>query len=227
MITLRKADPLVLTGGQALLPRVNLLPPEIGERRAFRRVQVGLGSSVVAAVGVVVVLLVSASGSVADAQSDVDTAAARQRVLQSQTAQLRDVTATYRRTAAAQAMLTAAMGSEIRYSRFLDDLSRLVPTNVWVKSVTFTETAPAAAGAAAPATAVVAGRGTVTFSGVAFTHQDVSAWLDALAGQKGLTAVTLSSSTEALLGSRPTVNWTTTAVVSDDALSGRYTLQGS
>ena len=52
----------------ATLPRVNLLPPEIEEQRRFRKVQIGLGAGVVAAVGVVGALTLLASGAVGDAQ---------------------------------------------------------------------------------------------------------------------------------------------------------------
>ena len=38
--------------------------------------------------------------------------------------------------AAAQALLVTAMGDEVRYSRFLNDLSLSVPGNVWIRTIT-------------------------------------------------------------------------------------------
>ena len=208
------------------LPRVNLLPPEIAEMRRFRRIQVGLGSAVLGAVGVVALLYVAAAGSVSDAQADVDSANATNVSLQSQAAKYRDVTAVYARAAAAQAMLTQAMGEEVRYSRFLNDLSLTVPENVWLKNVTFTQAGSAAAPAAqaaAPTAIGTPGIGSVTFSGVGFQHDDVALWLESLATQKGYANPYFTSSTEALLGTRKTVNFTSTATLTPAAYSGRYT----
>jgi Tfp pilus assembly protein PilN len=207
------------------LPRVNLLPPEIAESRRFRRIQMGLGGAVLGAVGIVALLYVAASSSVSSAQSNVDSANARHTSLQAETAKYGDVTAVYARAAAAQAMLTQAMGEEVRYSQFLNDLSLTVPESVWLKSVTFTQTAAGAPGAAAATTTVLAkpGIGTVSFTGVGFKHDDVAVWLESLASQKGYADPYFSTSTEALLGTRKTVNFTSTATLTSAAYSGRYT----
>ena len=201
-----------------VLPRVNLLPPEIAIRRTFRQVQFGLGGAVLAAVGLVALLYVGATGAVSDAQTELDTSTATASQLQAEKAKYADVTAVYARAAAAQAMLTQAMGEEVRWSRFMNDLSLTVPDNVWVKNVAFTQAAaPAAAGSTEP------GIGTVTFTGVGFAHDDVAVWLEALAKQKGYANPYFANSTEALLGSRKTVNFTSTATLTSAALSGRYT----
>jgi Tfp pilus assembly protein PilN len=115
-------------------------------------------------------------------------------------------------------MLTEAMGQEVRYSGFLSDLSLSVPENVWLKSLTFTQ---------APTTASVGstepGVGTVTVSGVGFSHDDVAVWLESLAGQKGYTNPYFSSSTETLIGSRTVVDFESTATLTSEALSREYT----
>lgn len=208
------------------LPRVNLLPPEIAETRRMRRIQVGLGGAVLGAVGVVALLYVAASSSLSSAQSDLDAATATQASLQAETAKYREVTAIYARAAAAQAMLTQAMGEEVRYSQLLNDLSLSVPENVWLKNVVFTQTPATAGGAATTATAVpgvVPGIGTVTFTGIGFSHDDVAVWLESLASQKGYANPYFTASTEALIGSRKTVNFTSTAILTPAAYSGRYT----
>lgn len=227
-MTLKKDGDVLTTGARPLLPRVNLLPPEIGEARRFRRVQAGLAGSVVLAVGVVAVLYAGASGAVGDAQEQVDTASAQQRTLQSEAGSYRDVTATYRRALDAQNMLTAAMGQEVRYSRFLNDLALTLPSGVWVKNLTFSQTPPAAGKAAGTGTGtpVATEIGTVTVAGVADQHVDVAAWLDALAAEKGYSRPLLQTSTAALIGTTPVVNWQTTIAVSSDALTGRYSKTG-
>ena len=196
------------------LPRVNLLPPEIAERRRFRRLQVGMGGALVGAVGVVALLYVSASSGVAGAQGELDAANARNTTLQAQTAKYSDVTAVYSRAAAAQAMLTQAMGEEVRYSQLLNDLSLSIPSNVWIKNLVFAQD---------PAT--TSGIGTLTVTGVGFSHDDVAVWLESLADQndgKTYADPYFSNSTETLLGTRRTVNFTSTATLTPQALSHRY-----
>ena len=200
------------------LPRVNLLPPEIAETRRVRRIQIGLGGAVLGAVGIVALLYVAASSSVASAQTDLDAATANGTRLQAETAKYRDVTAVYDRAAAAQAMLTQAMGEEVRYSRLLTDLSLSIPENVWIKNLSFTQAAaPAALGS------TITGIGSMNVTGVGFKHDDVAVWLESLAGQKAYTNPYFASSTEALMGSRKTVNFTSTATLTPAAYSGRYT----
>ena len=204
--------------GVVALPKVNLLPPEIAEQARFKRVQLGLAGGVLASIGVVAMLFVSASGSLSDAETELSAEQATSARLQTETAKYADVTAVYAQAAAAEAMLTQAMGEEVRYSQFLNDLSLTVPENVWVTNVAFAQAAVAPAlGATEP------GIGTVTFSGVGFKHDDVAVWLESLAKQKGYANPYFSSSTEALIGTRKTVNFSSTVTLTPDALSKRYT----
>jgi Tfp pilus assembly protein PilN len=202
------------------LPRVNLLPPEIAETRRFKRIQVGLGATVAGAVGIVALLYISASSGVSGAQDKLDAETAKASSLQAQSAKYAGVTAVYARADAAQAMLTSAMGEEVRYSQLLNDLSLSVPSNVWIKNLVFSQTPPTATGGA-PA----AGIGTLSVTGVGFNHDDVAVWLESLADQNnGKTYVDpyFSNSTEALLGTRKTVNFTSTATLTPNAYSHRY-----
>ena len=204
--------------GHVTLPKVNLLPPEIAEGARFRRIQLALGGGVLAAVGVVAMLYVAASGSLNDANAELSAQTATGAQLQAENAKYADVTAVYAQAAAAEAMLTQAMGEEIRYSQFLNDLSLSVPENVWVKNVTFAQTVvPPALGSTEP------GIGTVTFTGVGFKHDDVAVWLESLAKQKGYANPYFSSSSEALIGTRTTVEFESSVTLTPDALSKRYT----
>jgi len=213
----------LIASAQGKLPRVNLLPPEIAERAAFRKVQVGLGCGLAATIGIVGLLFVSASHSVSTAQSSLDTQNARAQSLAQQKTQYADVTATYNAAAAAQAELTTAMGQEVRYSQLMHDLSLSVPSTVWLKSLTFTQAgsgASASAGAAAPGPGAI---GTVSVTGVGFSHDDLALWLESLASQKNYGNPYFSSSTEGLLGTKKVVNFTSTADLEPSAYSNRYT----
>jgi Tfp pilus assembly protein PilN len=205
------------------LPRVNLLPPEIAETAMLRKVQVSLGVGLIATVGVVGLLFVSASHSASSASSDLDRASGQSTTLIKQKASYGNVTATYDAAAAAQAQLTTAMGQEVRYSQLLHDLSLSVPSTVWLKSLSYTQAAPAAPAPGSAGTAATASIGTLAVTGVGFDHDDLALWLESLGGQKNYSDPYFSASNETLMGTRKTVNFTSTANLTPAALSGRYT----
>ena len=81
----------------------------------------------------------------------------------------------------------------------------------------------------APATGQACGTpsiGTVTFEGKGYTHNDVAAWLKALAEQKGYTDPTSPSRPRSRSGPRTRCTFTSQAVITDDALSSRLHRQG-
>jgi Tfp pilus assembly protein PilN len=210
----------------ATLPRVNLLPPEIEEQRRFKKVQAGLGLGVVVAVGVVGALVLAANGQVGAAQNDVDTQTARSTVLQADVAKYAEVPLVYAQVDAAKAQLTQAMGQEIRWSRFLNDLSIVTPGKVWLTNVTVVQqdaNASLAAAAPTPGAYETPNIGTITFQGKGSTHNDVAAWLKALGAEKGLANPYFTLSTEQKIGSEDSVTFDSQAVITEDLLSGRFT----
>ncbi len=200
------------------LPRVNLLPPEIGERVRFRRIQYGLGGGVLAAVGLVAALFLLAAGAVTEANQEVETATATGTTLQGEKDKYRDVEAVYAQAAAAQGMVAQAMGEEIKFSTQLYDLGLTVPGNVWLTNAAFKQAAtPPGVGSTVP------GVGSVTFSGIGFKHDDVATWLDALGKQPYYSNPYFTNSTAALIGTRKTVSFSSTVTLNSTALSGDYT----
>ena len=232
MIALRPDTETPVGTGPVVLPRVNLLPPEIAEQVHVRRLQAGLAAAVVLAALAVAVLYAASARSVGAAQDDLAAATARTVGVHTQVAGLRDVTAVYARAATAQQMLTAAMGREVRYSVQLTDLAQSLPPHLWLTSASWAQGDPAvpagraATGPVSPGgpvgRAAGGGIGTLTLAGVADTHRDVATWLDTLAASPQHGEVTLQSSTDALVGSHSVVTWTATATLTVTALSGRY-----
>lgn len=209
-------------------PRVNLLPPELADRRRLRRAKFGLGLSALAACGVVTLLYLLAAGQVAAADADLAGSQAEKVGLERQVATYSEVPAVYAQVAAAESALIQAMGREVRWSFYLNDLALKIPAKVWMDTVTVSSDATPAtstASAAGSPTAAVAGAavGQVTFSGRAFAHNDVAAWLDALAKQKGYADPYFSQSEVEVTGTRKTVKFATSVDVTTAALSGRYT----
>ncbi|HLZ37285.1 MAG TPA: hypothetical protein VKP64_05905 [Mycobacteriales bacterium] len=129
----------------AALPRVNLLPPEIEEQGRFRRFQAGLGAAAAVTVGVVGLLYVNASGSVTEAQQGLDAAQAKTATVNAETSRYAHVPEVYAQVAASEAMLTQAMGKEVRWSYYLNDLSLSLPGRVWLTQLQITQNVDAAA----------------------------------------------------------------------------------
>ncbi len=207
------------------LPQVNLLPPEIEQERRFRRTQFALGAAVVASLGVVGVLFLAASNQVSSAQGELADSQRQHTKLEARAAEYSQVPLVYAQVEAARAQLELAMGKEIRWSFFLNDLSLKTPNKVWLQSMTVlaTEESANAAVAATPGAYVMNnGNGVVNFQGWALKHNDVAAWLDSLAKQKGYSQPYFLNSTVQKIGDRDVVNFLSHVTITEDALSKRY-----
>ena len=189
------------------LPRVNLLPPEIFEKRQLQRAQLGLGVVVIVALVGVGLVYISGGSAVTDAKSRLQTAQTTQTNLQTQLTKLNYVTAEATQAQQAQAMLTQATASTIPFSTYLADLSLLTPKNVWFTAVTLTSTVPP--GTITSPTSAPATVGSVTFSGQALAHNDVASWLDSAAKEVGFSDPYFNSSSETLVPGTGTAPGTT------------------
>jgi len=208
--------------GVPVMPSVNLMPPEIAEAARFRRFQLAMGGAVLGAVAVVAALYMHAHGGVAGAQQQVDQAQAQSTALQGQLARLQSVQDVYTQVSSREAMLSQAMGGEIRWSRYLNDLSLRMPDHVWLTNVSASETG-ATATALPTSTTTPGSIGNIQFAGVAFSHDDVATWLDTLAKERGFVNPYFTSSAEAPLGAKDLVNFSSSTDINDKAKSGRYT----
>ena len=198
------------------LPSVNLLPPEIEEQRRFKRLQMLMGAAVVGAIAVVAGGYTLVHGGVADAQSQLDAANARHVQLQRQLTTYSNVKAINADVAAHEAMLTSAMGGEVQWSHYLNDLSLIMPDTVWLTQVSGQT-------GGASATAAGASIGSVKFTGVAMSHDDVATWLEHLAEESGFANPYFSNSTESKIGDTSVVDFSSSVDLTPDAHSGRYT----
>jgi Tfp pilus assembly protein PilN len=217
--------PTLTTQQIAAMPRVNLLPREISEGRKARQLRMALGGAVAASVVLVGAMYVMAHGSVGNAQGDLDSAQAQQSTLQAQVATYADDTALRAKRDDGVAMLQQGMANEVQWSRYLSDLSLRIPENVWVTNLSWTQNVDPVAPTSVPSDKVLTddGLGTVTVEGVALTHDDVAAWLNSLAKEKGYVNPYFSQSQDAKIDDRVVENWTSTVQLSTDALSNRYT----
>jgi Tfp pilus assembly protein PilN len=202
--------------------RVNLLPPEIGEKRNVRRAQAVMVGATAATVGVVGMLYMAQVARVNSAKDEVAAAEADGVRLQGELKKFSNVSATYAKRDAATALLDTALAPTVAWSQYLNDVSLTIPENVWLTELTVEQSMPG--GSSTPSDAsggsafFATGIATVTVSGKAFTHDDVAAWLDVLAKQRSFKNAYFSKSEVDKQSDIGIVVFDSTATVTDGAL---------
>ena len=178
-----------------VLAAVNLLPKTYAQRAAVKRAKIFAG------IAVVIALLLALLG-VADRHAEGERRARSRwtpRPLSARCSPPRrrrysEVPKVFSAVADAQAQLRLAMGNEVRWSFFLNDLALTMPSGVSLDTLAVTSpapgaptqaTAPSSAGASTATDptsgAGVPGLGTMNVSAKAFTYNTVANWLDSLA----------------------------------------------
>jgi Tfp pilus assembly protein PilN len=212
-----------LATGRAALPRVNLLPPEVHEARQLRRLQTGLGVGVALVAVAVGGLYFMASQGAKDAKDGLDQVAARGTTLTAQKQQYAEVPLTLAAIDAAESARQVAMQNDVQWYRYLNDLSYVTPKNAFLKSLDVTVTAPAPGSPTAQQPGQTpAGIASVTVTGAAKNHNDVASWLVIAAREAGWNNVYFTNSEKTSVNGVTFVNFTSTANVTDKALSHRY-----
>jgi Tfp pilus assembly protein PilN len=202
----------------ATVPRVNLLPVEILEGRRFRRTQILLGAAIVGT------LLVGAGGtywaqrSVSDAKSQLLSSQATVADLQTEQNRYAAVPQVVAQVDAAHTARTLALGRDVLWYRYLNDLDGARPSGVELTSFTITMSNAPAIAVASGNPLSPTGLGSITVTGTAKRYSDISAWLEAVNKITGLSAASLASAVADVTGH----TFSTSAVVDSDALSGRY-----
>ena len=162
------------------IPRVNLLPGEVLERRAVRRVQTGI-----AAAALTSALLAGGAYFLVhqDASRAADQLAAEQSVtatLNAEQARYAEVPKTIAMVEQAVAARDTAMAQDIAWSTVMGQIAATYPSQSWVTTLTASlSNPPGTAGTAASATTSDA-VATMTFQGGAKSHPVVASWLDSL-----------------------------------------------
>jgi Tfp pilus assembly protein PilN len=172
--------------GTYVVPKVNLLPPEIDEKKAQQRAYVAMGALVVATIGAVGMWSFAQSARVGKAKDELATAQQTHSTLTVKRQQLNYVDEMYARVDANEAMLSRAVERRVPWSRNLRDLSLSMPDNVWLTKLTIAQKMDADKEGSGQGTVLAdPGLGTLTFEGRSFTHDQVASWLDAMAKVKG------------------------------------------
>ena len=218
-----------------VLAAVNLLPKTYARRAAVKR------AKVFAAIAVVIALLLALLGWLiatqkqSAAQESLDAATAERTLLTAEVAQYSEVPKVFSAVADARAQLRMAMGNEVRWSFFLNDLALTMPSGVSLDTLTVTSpapgaptqaTAPSSVGAStatAPTSgAGVPGLGTMNVSAKAFTYNTVANWLDSLAKLPTIADPYVGSISAGTEEGTKIVTYSSTGNITVEALSKRY-----
>lgn len=238
--------PPLLANSPYVAPQVNLLPPEVAERKRLRKLQAIFAAGVIACGAVIGGLYVLADNGRASAQASLDQAVTQGSVLQTAKTRLAPAQITRSQVQATKQALVTAMSAEVLWSRYLDQIRLRLPGGVRLSNLTITPTTVAGPGgttsstpAPAPSTTPAAGSSTagssgntvaalptsgtiasVSMAGVALDHDGVANLLDAMNSIPGWYGAYLTSTTA---GGKGYLNFTVTANVNAQALSHRYT----
>ncbi|MBX6371506.1 MAG: hypothetical protein IRZ02_04535 [Acidothermus sp.] len=209
------------------LPRVNLLPPELHERRRVRAAQAGTAIAVVLALAGVIFARVQEGHSVDAAKQQVANQEQRQAQLSQQLRSLNEVRTTAAQLAASEALLTRAMATEIQWSTYLSDLSVIVPNSVWLTQLSLQESLqPGSLTAPSAASGTI---GSISLQGYGKTWPDLATLLDALGkeAQRGVVQPYFSTAQESFIGDVKVLQYQASTVLSPAALSDRCANPGS
>jgi Tfp pilus assembly protein PilN len=220
----------------ANLPRVNLLPPEIGERKRLQAVQAGVVAAVVVSLVGVGYLYTDSKHKVTTAKQQLATVTATNTALTAKLATFAPVKQLATQLAASEAMLTQAMSTEVLWSQFLADLSTTAPASTWLTQLTLSESVrPGSLANPAQAPDVIgnlAAQGFAAPQGTASPWPSLADWLDSLdpTQKNGLATVqgaTFATAVLADLAKHPVVQFQGSAVITSKALSDRCATAGS
>ncbi|MGH2711818.1 MAG: PilN domain-containing protein [Actinomycetota bacterium] len=203
--------------------KINLLPPEVGERQKLRRrtvMSIVIGVVVVGLIGGFFFLQVVRLSGV---EEDIDTQEASNAALRAQIAELQDVASLEQEIATTRQLLSTLLQDRILWSGVLRDISLVIPGELWLDGLTGqVGTAVTSGDVATTAPTTTEGLvGQIAFTGFAFDHREVAEWLSRLEDIRGFINPWLSSSTKSEIAATSVVQFVSSVDLSDQALARR------
>jgi len=210
------------------LPRVNLLPPEIGERKRLQQVQAVVVLCLVLAVAGVAYFYIQGRHDVATAKQQLAAETTKNAQLTQQVATADDgVTAATAQLTAKTAMLAQATNTSIDWAGYLADLSTL-PEGTWLTSLSLTSSL--SPGSVADVKSAPATVGSISVQGVSLQWSTDTAqqkvelanfadWLDGWQAVGGTENVWFSNAATGFIDDTGVVNFQGTVDLTSGALA--------
>ena len=209
------AVPIGLAIDDGSMRGVNLLPKDAVAKRSRRSTMVAIGAPVAVAVPLIALgfLYLGANGQVADRQSELESVRAEIAALPEPNGPVIDAAVVGSEAVRATAV-ASVLGGRLAWDAVFRDISRVLPENVWLTSLSMTQpqSGNLSDAATAPAAAPTAGQATtaptaVSIDGFTYTQPDVARLLARLATLPSLRTVTLTSSGGQVLGTKKVVHF--------------------
>jgi type IV pilus assembly protein PilM len=201
--------------------RISMLPVEVAVVRTQRRQMILAGAGVAGLALLLLLVWLARQSQVSSEKDKADQAERDNATLQQQVTALQGVTALDAQLAQRRALVTNALADDVAWTRLLQEISTVIPNDVWLTSFQGQKGgangATGAAGTAGAATSTSA-VGSINVAAMGFDHTSSARWLLRVGDLPSLTGVWLPSSTRS--AGSPTVTFSSTADLTPAAKSG-------
>jgi Tfp pilus assembly protein PilN len=157
---------------ERFVSQVNLLPPDILEAQRQRRLAGVVALAGIGVIGLILVFYVLQLGSLGGVRDDIEAAEQNNAGLQRDIENLQEFEDLQAQAQAQQELLNEVFANEISFSGLLMDISRVIPSDAALTSLTTAaqEPTPAAGG-----TTLLVGR--IDVAGIAMDYESIASWL--------------------------------------------------
>jgi Tfp pilus assembly protein PilN len=164
--------------------QVNLLPPEILQGHRSRQVALFVGAGCAVVLVLIFLFYILQGQRLGSVNDDVATQEIANQNVRTQISALQSYATLQAAAQAQQQLLREAYTNEVSFSRLLMDVSRVIPSDMALDTLSLQLTAPTA-GAAATSTGPTVFVGTLSASGTAASVQSIATWLTRLEQVEG------------------------------------------
>ena len=193
--------------------QINLLPSDIAERRRARQITLLLGAAGLALIAVLALVFIIQAARLSGQRGDLEAQERTNDRLQRQVTQLQGFAQLQQTLRTKEQLLGQLTTNEVRWSLLLNNISLVIPSDVWL-----TNFSGSVQPAAATPTATAGPIGTIQVSGNTFTHLDVARWLSRLSGVDEFLFPYLSLSSKSTTDTEALVDFNSSVQLSEEAL---------
>ena len=198
-----------------MMRQINLLPSDIAERRRARQITLMLGAAGLALIAVLALVFIVQAARLSGERGDLAEQRESNGRLQRRVTQLQGFAQLQATLRTKEQLLGQLTANEVRWSLLLNNISLVIPSDVWLTNFTGSVQPPATT----PATPATAGPiGTIQVSGNTFTHLDVARWLSRLSGVDEFLFPYLSLSSKTATETTSLVDFNSSVQLSQEAL---------
>lgn len=211
-----------VVAGAPLLPQINLLPDWVRQKRALARTKGVLAVAVALVLVLALLGYVAATVTAAQAEKDYQAAQAETTRLLAEQATYSEVPAVLGQIQAAKDAQIVAMGHEVLWKGYLEELMAALPKGSQLGQVTSISMSPTEFAPAPVDQLLTQGIGTLTLVSRSTDLPDTADWLDALAKVKGFSDPRVSAAAITEDDGDVYYEVTSTVELTVEAYSGRF-----